>query len=43
MRLEDDDEEEEEEDEDDDDEVFDDFISSEKCDCFYCKRQVQNE
>lgn len=44
MRLEDDDEEEEEEeDEDDDDEALDDLISSEKCDCFHCKRQAQNE
>lgn len=43
MGLEDDDEEEEEEDEDDDDEALDDLISSEKCDCFHCKRQAQNE
>lgn len=43
MGLDDDDEEEEEEDEDDDDEALDDLISSEKCDCFHCKRQAQNE
>ena len=32
-----------EDDDEDDDEALDDLISSEKCDCFHCKKQAQNE